>query len=81
MTVKSRKKDGPSKGMSDILIIKTNLTIFSSSSWILDSSLNVHLCTSMQDLEEMKRLKKGEITFWISNGVRIAVVAVETYPL
>ena len=31
-TVKSRKKDVPSEGMSDMLIIETNLTIFSSSS-------------------------------------------------
>ena len=31
-TVKNKKKDGPSKGMSDLLIIETNLTISSSSS-------------------------------------------------
>ena len=46
-TVKNRKKDGPSKGMFDFLVIETNLTIFSSSSSILDSDLSAHLCTSM----------------------------------
>ena len=46
-TVKSRKKDGLSKYMSDLLVIETNLTIFSSSSWGLDSDSSAHLCTSM----------------------------------
>ena len=62
MTVKSRKKDGPSEGTSDILVIETNLMISSSSSWTLDSGSSAHLCTSMQDLEEVRGLRKGEIT-------------------
>ena len=51
-TVKSRKKDGLSEGISDILVIKINLTIFSSSSWVPDSGSSAYLCTSMQGLEE-----------------------------
>ena len=47
MTVKNRKKNGPSEGMSDLLVIETNLTVFSSSSWVLDSGSNAHLCTFM----------------------------------
>ena len=38
------KKDGPSRGM---LIIESNLTISSASSWVLDSGSSAHLCTSM----------------------------------
>ena len=62
MTIKSRKKDGPSEGMSKLLVIETNLTIFSSSSWVLDSDSSAHLCTCMQDFEEVRGLRKDEIT-------------------
>ena len=48
--VKNRKKDEPSEGTSDMLVIETNLTVFSSSSWILNSSSSAHLYTSMQGL-------------------------------
>ena len=35
----------------------------------------------MQDLEEVRGLREGEITLWIDNGVRIAVVVVIIYSL
>ena len=35
----------------------------------------------MQGLEEIKGLREGEITLRVSNGARIAAVAIETYPL
>ena len=41
-TVKNRKKDGPFEVTSDLLVIETNLTIFSSSSWILDFDSSAH---------------------------------------
>ena len=62
-----------------MLIIETNLIVFSSSSWVLDSSSSAHLCTSIQGLEEVRGLRKDEITLWVGNGTRVAVVAVETY--
>ena len=80
-TVKSKKKDGASEGTSDMLVIETNLTIFSSSSWILDSDSSTHLCTSMQGLEEVRGLREDEIALWIGNGARVAAVAVGTYLL
>ena len=64
-----------------MLIIKSNLTISSASSWVLDSGSSTHLCTSMQDLEESRRLRDGEMILRIENGARVATVAVETYPL
>jgi len=72
------KKEGPSGGM---LVIESNLTVSSASSWVLDSDSSAHLCTSMQDLEESRRLRDGEMIQRIRNGARVAVVAVETYPL
>ena len=79
--MKNRKKDGPSEGTSDLLIIESNLTISSSSSWVLNSDSSAHLCTSMQGLEEVRGLRKGEITLQTGNGARVVVVAVGIYPL
>ena len=62
MTVKSRKKDGPSKSTFDMLVIETNLTVSPFSSWILDSGSSAHLYTSMQGLKEVRGLREGEIT-------------------
>ena len=61
-SVKNKKKDASFEGTSDLLIIETNLMILSSSSWILDSSSSTHLYTSIQDLEEIRGLREGEIT-------------------
>ena len=72
------KKDGPSGGM---LVIESNLMVFSASSWVLDSGSSAYLCTSMQDLEESRRLRDGEMILRIGNGARVAAVAMGTYPL
>ena len=72
------KKDGPSGGM---LIIESNLTVFSASSWVLDSGSSAHLCTSMQGLEESRRLRDEDTILRVGNGERVATVAMGTYPL
>ena len=80
-TIKNRKKDGPSEGKFELLVIETNLTVFSSFSWVLDSGSSAHLCTSIQGLEEVRGLRKGEITLRVNNEASVAAVAVRTYPL
>ena len=55
--------------------------ISSASSWMLDSSSSAHLCTSMQDLEDSRRLRDGEMILHVKNGAKVATVAVKTYPL
>ena len=72
------KKDGPSGGM---LIIESNLTVSSASSWMLDSGSSAHLCTSMQSLEESRRLRDGKMILYVRNGARVTAVTVGTYPL
>ena len=64
-----------------MLVIESNFTISFASSWVLDSGSSAHLCTSMQDLEESKRLRDGEMILCIRNGARVAAVTVGTYPL
>ena len=43
-SLKIKKGDKPSERR---LIIESNLTIYSTSSWILDSNSSAHICTSM----------------------------------
>ena len=64
-----------------MLIIESNLMVSSASSWILDSGSSAHLCTSMQGLEESRRLRDGDMILCIGNGARVAAMAVGTYPL
>ena len=54
-----------------MLVIESNLMISSTSNWVLDSSFSTYLCTSMQDLEDSRRLKDGEMILCIKNGARI----------
>ena len=64
-----------------MLVIESNLTISSTSTSVLDSDSSAHLCISMQDLKDSKRLRDGEMILCIENEARIAAVAVGTYPL
>ena len=64
-----------------MLIIESNLTISSASSWVLDFGSSADLCTSMQGLEDSRGLRDGDMIFCIGNRARVAVVAVGTYPL
>ena len=62
-------------------VIKFNLMISSTSSWVLDFGSSAHICTSIQGLIESKRLKEGDIILWIDNEVKIIVEAIDIYPL
>ena len=64
-----------------MLVIESNLMIFSTSSWALDSSSSAHICTLMQDLIESRRLRKGDMILRIGNEAKIATEAIGTYPL
>ena len=64
-----------------MLIIESNLMIFSASSWVLDSGSSAHLCTSMQGLEESRKLRDEDMILCIGNGTRVAAVAIDIYPL
>ena len=64
-----------------MLVIEFNLTISSTSSWILDSGSSIHICTSTQDLIESKRLRKDDMILQVGNGAKITTEAVGTYSL
>ena len=62
MSLKNKKGGAPSESISDLLVIETNFMVSSTSSWMIDSGSSAHLCTSMQGLEDSRRLGDGEMT-------------------
>ena len=77
-SLKMKKSEQLSEGM---LITESNLMIFSTSNWVLNSSSSAHICTSMQGLIESRRLRKDDMILRIGNGARVAAVAIGTYLL
>ena len=64
-----------------MLVIESNLIIYSTSSWVLDSGSSAHICTSMQGLIESKRLRENDMILRVDNGVKVTAKAVGTYSL
>ena len=64
-----------------MLVIESILTISSTSHWVLYSSSNAHIYTSMQGLIESRRLKKYDMILRVGNEAKITVEVVGTYPL
>ena len=78
LTTLKKKEGGPFGGM---LVIEINLTVFSTSSWMFDSGSSAHLCISLQDLEDSRRLRDSEMILSVGNRAKIATMVVKTYPL
>ena len=62
-----------------MLVIDSNLMIFSTSSWVLDSDSNAHICTSIQGLIESRRLREGDIILHIDNGAKLTAEVIGIY--
>ena len=73
MSLKNKSEGAPSESM---LIIETNLTIYSASNWMIDSESSVHLGTSLQGLKDSRRLREGEMIISIRNGAKITAVII-----
>ena len=73
--------DAPSEGKFDMLVIESNLMIFFTFSWVLDSESSAYIYTFMQDLVESRGLREGEMVLHTGNGARVVTVTVGTYPL
>ena len=59
------KGEMPCEGM---LVIKSNLIIFSTFNWILDSDSSAHICTSMQGQIGSRRLRQSDMIFWVNKS-------------
>ena len=80
-SLKNKKDSIPSEGMSNLLVIKTNLMVSFTSNWIIESGSSAYLCTFMQDLKDNRRLREGEMTLRVENGARVTAVVIGTYSL
>ena len=52
-------------------LLKTDLMIFFSPNWVLDSS--AYLCTLVQSLRKCRGLRKGKVILWVSNRASVAL--------
>ncbi|VFQ89794.1 unnamed protein product [Cuscuta campestris] len=64
---------------SDIYAIKVNMSDFTS--WVMDTGCGSHICTSMQNLHEVRHLTEGEVQLKVGNGALVNALAVGTYVL
>ena len=50
-------------------------------SWCVDSSCTNHICNSLQEFQETRKLKEGELFLTLADRSKIPVVAVGVYNL
>ncbi|KAK8680980.1 hypothetical protein V6N13_053388 [Hibiscus sabdariffa] len=75
--VKKAKAVGAS--VSDIYVIDVSMS--TSSSWVLDTGFGSRICTSLQGLYMRRNLAKGDVDLRVGNGARVVALAVGTYVL
>ena len=49
-----------------------------SNTWILDTVCGSHICNSLQQLQNIKGLKRGDLEFYDASGESISIVVVGT---
>jgi hypothetical protein len=64
-----------------MFMIENYLATSHSSSWVLDIECGFHIYNNNQELKKYRRLLKGEVELRVSNGARVAALAVRTYNL
>ena len=78
-TVKAGASDAP-KGMYEIHTI-LSLSSSNSDSWVLDTACGSHICKSLQGLQNIRVLKKGDFELYGAGGESIQAEVVGTYML
>ena len=63
-----------------LYMIQTNLSLSTSisDSWILDITCGAYLCKSLQDLQKIKSLNKGDFELFDANGESIQTEVIGT---
>jgi hypothetical protein len=77
----SLKKDKPSEGMSNILIIETNLMDGPFNSWCVDFGATSHIYNMLQGFKETRRLNEGEVILKMGTSATVAAIAIRTFCL
>ncbi|KAL8089365.1 hypothetical protein AgCh_038983 [Apium graveolens] len=66
---------------SDSIIYVIEVNLSTSTSWVLDTGCDSHICINMQELRGSRTLAKGEVDLRVGNGAKVVVLAVGTYHL
>jgi hypothetical protein len=74
-------KKGSETSALGINVIEINITVYSSDSWVFDTGSMIHPCKSLQGLSLTRRFAKGELDVHVSNGAKVAAIAVGTFHL
>ncbi|WVZ90398.1 LOW QUALITY PROTEIN: hypothetical protein U9M48_036704 [Paspalum notatum var. saurae] len=76
-----KNKKGSETSASGINVIEINLATSSSGSWVFDTGSMIHVCKSLQGLNQTRSFARGELDVRVGNGAKVAVLAVGTYRL
>jgi predicted metallopeptidase len=76
-----KKKKGSEIFASGINVIEVNIAVSSIDPWVLDIRSMIHTCKSLQVLSLTRRFAKGELDVCVSNGAKVATIAVGTFHL
>jgi hypothetical protein len=63
------------------ICFKSNLTVFPSNTWWIDSSSTIHVSNLMQGFLTIQSLNPNENFIVMGNGVKVQVVAIGTFRL
>jgi hypothetical protein len=64
-----------------INVIEINVAVSSSDSWVFDTVSMIHTYNSLLGLSLIRRFAKGELDVQVSNGAKVAAIAVGTFNL
>jgi hypothetical protein len=76
-----KKTKGSETSTSGIDVIEINIAVSSSDSWVFHTGSMIHTCKSLQGLSLIRIFAKGELDVHVSNGAKVAAIAVGTYHL
>ena len=74
LKTKGKGKDGESETFSNLLASKCSKS--SSNAWVLDTGASSHICVSLEDLTNERRLRPNEVTLRLGNKASIAAKAI-----
>ena len=74
LKTKGKGKDGEGKTFSNLFTSKCSKS--SSTAWVLDTGASSHICSSLQDLANERKLRPNEVTLKLGNGASVAAKAI-----
>jgi hypothetical protein len=66
---------------STSVIFVIEISMSTSTSWILNAECGSHICTDVQELRMSEELAKGKVDLRVGNGAKVAALAVGIYIL